>query len=222
MGIWIDRRRCFASRQIAPWVTGGISAVLIFIAMFLYGFLAVNDPVGEGVLVVEAWIPEQTLAESAKVFNSGRYRYLVVVGGTTQKNGESNSSTSDADLAASKVEKLGLDTKKLATISVPDESPGRTLARATAVKRWLGSSETSVCCVDVFTVGVHARKSRVLFRHALGDSYRVGIIAGHEVRYDSRFWLVSRTGVWIVVRNLAGYVYSKLWILFMVALGHMR
>jgi hypothetical protein len=37
--------------------------------------------VGEGILVVEAWIPEQTLAESAKIFNSGRYRYLVVVGG---------------------------------------------------------------------------------------------------------------------------------------------
>jgi hypothetical protein len=47
----------------APWVTGGIAAVLIFIAMFLHRFLAVNDPVGEGVLVVEAWIPEQTLSD---------------------------------------------------------------------------------------------------------------------------------------------------------------
>jgi hypothetical protein len=222
MGLGIDLQRCFAARQITPWVIGGISAVLVCIAMFLYGFLAENDPVGEGVLVVEAWIPEQALAESANVFNSGGYRCLVVVGGTTQENGESNRTTTDADLAASKLEKLGLDTKKLATISVPDESPGRTLGRATAVKRWLGSSETSVCCVDVFTVGVHARKSRILFRHALGDRYRVGIIAGHEVRYDPRFWLVSRTGVWIVVRNLAGYVYSKLWVLFKAALGHMR
>jgi len=191
-----------------------MSVVLIIGAMSLPGFLAVTDPVREGVLVVEAWIPERTLADSANVFNSGHYRYLVIVGSTTQRNGESKRATTDADLAASRLENLGLDTKKLVAISVPDKSFGRTLGRAMAVRRWLDSSGTSACCVDIFTAGVHARKSRILFRHALGDRYRVGIIAGPEVRYDPRFWLVSKRGVWIVLRNLAGYLYSKLWILF--------
>ena len=163
--------------------------------------------------MVEAWIPAQTLAESANVFNSGHYRYLVVVGGLIRQSGQSDNTRTDANLAASRLEKLGFDTKKLITITVPDESLGRTFGRATAVKRWLVSSGTSVCCVDVFTVGVHARKSQILFQHALGENYRVGIIAGTEVRYNPRLWLVSGRGTWNVVRNLAGYVYSKVWIL---------
>jgi hypothetical protein len=188
----------------------------MFVVMSIHDFLAVNNPVGEGTLVVEGWIPAQTLTESVNVFNSGRYSYLVVVGGPIQgSSSESNAPTTYEDLAAKRLEKLGFDTKKLVKISAPAVSPGcRTLASATAVKRWLGTSGTSVCCIDVFTVAVHARKSWVLFRHALGDHYRVGIIAGSKVSYDRRFWLFSTRGIWLVVRNLAGYVYSKFWILF--------
>lgn len=183
--------------------------------MSIYNFLAVTRPLGEGVLVVDAWIPGQTLAESISIFNSGRYRYLVVLGGPTQGTiNASHSPAADTDLASSTLEKLGLDANKLVKLSVPDNSSGRTLGRATAVRKWLDSSGASTCCVDVFTVGVHARKSWILFRHALGSSYRVGIIAGHEFRYPPRFWFISRTGIWIVSRNLAGYLYSKLWIVF--------
>jgi hypothetical protein len=184
-------------------------------AMSVYKFLAVTRPLGEGVLVVDAWVPAQTLAESISIFNSGRYRYLVVLGGPSQETGSrSHSPAADADLAASTLEKLGLDTRKLVKINVPDNSSGRTLRRATAVRTWLDSSGASTCCVDVFTVGVHARKSWILFRHAVGSRYRVGIVAGNEFRYPPRFWFISRSGIWIVSRNLAGYFYSKVWIAF--------
>lgn len=182
-------------------------------AMSIYKFLAVTRPLGEGVLVVDAWIPRPTLSESINVFNSGRYHYLVVLGGPTEETAiRSRGPVADADLAASTLENLGLDSRKLVKISVADNSSGRTLRRATAVRKWLESSRASACCVDVFTVGVHARKSWILFRHALGSKYRVGIVAGHEFRYLPRLWFISRTGIWIVSRNLAGYLYSKLWV----------
>ena len=215
MRIWGNWRGFLAPKRVPLWVTLGIGVALIFFLLSIYGFLAVSNPVGEGVLVVEAWIPAKTLEESAIVFGSGRYRYLVIVGGPMQESGsKSNDPTTWADLAASRLEKLGFDTKKLVQISVPAVSSGRTLAGATAVKSWLGSSRISVCCVDVFTVGPHARKSWILTRYALGDGYRVGIIAGSPDSYDPRFWLASRRGIWVVVRNLTGYVYSKFWILF--------
>jgi hypothetical protein len=215
MSIWTDPRKYLASKRIWLWVTAGICGVLIFFLASIYGFLAVSNPVGEGVLVVEAWIPAKTLAESVKVFNSGRYSYLIVVGGPIQGSGSaSNHPTTYADLAASKFEELGFDAKKLVKIDVPAVSFGRTLAGETEVRRWLDRSGTSVCCVDVFTVGVHARKSWIFSRHALSDRYRVGIIAGPEASFDPRFWLVSKRGIRIVVRNMGGYVYSKLWDLF--------
>ena len=171
--------------------------------MSLWRFLAVNDPSRARNPRVDVWIPLETLVESRNIFSSGGYRYLVVVGGPTQKSGsESKNPTPNADLAASRPEKLGIDAKKLIKISVPERLARPYARRAMAVKHWLDSSGTFVCCVDVFTVGVHARKSSILFRHALGDSYRVGIIAGSEPRYDPQFWLVSRTGLRIVVVTL--------------------
>ena len=215
MGAWVRRWQFSRSDRILFWVTSLICAVLIFMVMSIYKFLAVTRPLGDGILVVDAWIPARTLAESVSVFNSGRYRYLVVLGGPTQEIGKaSHSPVADADLAANTLEKLGLDTRTLVRIRVPDDSSGRTLRRAAAFRNWLDSSQASACSVDVFTAGVHARKSWILFRHALGSRYRVGIVAGNEFRYPPRFWFISRTGIRIVSRNLAGYLYSKLWIAF--------
>jgi hypothetical protein len=214
MHLWENWRRSLPSRWVLFGVATVITAGLLFVVISIYDFLAVNNPVGEGILVVEAWIPAQALTESLNVFNSGRYSYLVVVGGPIQGSGpESNPATYD-DLAAKRLEKLGFDTKKLIEITVPGVSTGHTLASATAVKRWLVNSRNSECCVDVFTVGVHARRSWILFRYTLGDRYRVGIISGTEVSYNPRFWFFSRTGIWKVVHNLVGYVYYKLFILF--------
>jgi hypothetical protein len=209
MDVAENSRRFLSSK----WYRLGLtSAVLTFGVMSVHNFLSVNNPVGKGVLVVEAWIPAQALAESARIFNSGRYSYFVVVGGPIQGVGSlSDRPRTYDDLAAKRLEKLGFDTKKLVKITVPYEPAGsRTIASAAAVKAWLGDSGISVCCVEIFTVGVHARRSWVLFQRVLGDRYRVGIIAGSEVSDDqSRFWFFSKRGIWIFVRNLAGYAYSK-------------
>jgi hypothetical protein len=203
------------SKKALLWVTTGVCALLIFFVTSIYGFLAVNHPVGKGILVVEGWIPERTLAESIHVFNSGGYQYLVVVGGPITETGRASGHlTTYADLAASRLEQLGFDTKKLIKINVPGVSSERTLTGAMYVQNWLQRSGSHLCCVDIFTAGVHARKSWILFRYGLGGSYRVGIIAGPEVSFDPKYWFVSPTGIWIVARNSAGYLYYKFWILF--------
>src|SRR5258708_7474421 len=144
MRIWGDWRRFLPSNWLLFWVTTGISAVLVSLVMMsIHDFLAVNNPVGEGMLVVEAWIPPQTLTESVNVFNSGRYSYLVVVGGPIQGSSSGSSApTTYDDLAAKRLEKLGFDTKNLVKISVPGVSAGRTPATAPPRKRLLGRSRT--------------------------------------------------------------------------------
>ena len=196
-------------------ITTAIPAGLIFIVTFVYNFLAVTKPVGRGILVVEAWIPARALAESINVFNSGSYSQLVVVGGPVHGNGsESNNAASYDDLAANRLEVLRFETKKLVKLSVPAVSNGNTLASATAFRHWLVNSGNPVRCVDVFTTGVHARRSWIEFQGALGDRYRVGIISGTEVSFDPRFWFFSRKGIWKVTHNLVGYAFYKLWFLF--------
>jgi uncharacterized SAM-binding protein YcdF (DUF218 family) len=193
-----------------------LGAALIFLGIgiaLVHGFLAVNHPEGKGILVVEAWIPMQAVRESARVFDPGSYQYLVVVGGPMgDPNTKTPNSPTYADRAYDDLVRLGFDMSKVVKIPVPYQKSRRTFANATAVRDWLRQSDPSVHDVDVFTLGAHARKSRILFEHALGANYRVGIIAGSEVSYDPARWQLSRRGRWIVARNLLGYLYTKLWV----------
>jgi hypothetical protein len=208
-------RFVFSSKWALLGVVLALGAVLLPVLRSIHNFLAVSSPVGRGTLVVEGWIPAGDLAESLRLFNSGHYRYIIVVGGAIPGTGSKlTPPITWVDVAANKLEELGLDPTRLVRISVPPVDMGhRTFASAIAVRRWLSRSDGSLS-VDVFTAGVHARKSWTAFRYALGDRYRVGIIAGTEYVYNPRFWFLSRTGIWYVVRDLAGYMYSKFWIRF--------
>lgn len=214
-------------------MTGAVGAAFLLIAMPLHDFLAVSKPLGQDILVVEAWIPKEALAQVPSVLRSGHYRYLVVVGYPT---GPSDSESS-VDVAGTALEKLGCETSKMVKIKVPFQSTRRsyvipigpptpcgialrfeltrrTYASALAVSEWLQSSRIPAHGVDVFTASVHARKSWILFQHAIGDKYRVGIIAAPLKYYNPRYWLLSRKGIWLVPLELISYFYAKCLIFF--------
>lgn len=207
------RRRFVWSNWVLLFLGVGIAILLDFAVSSLRPFLAINHPMGEGVLAVEAWIPGRSLAESMRVFNSGHYQYLVLVGGPIGSP-DPGEPTTFPDRAAQRLEKLGFDPDKLVKINVAAEPAGyRTLSNAAAVARWLARPGNSVCCVDVFTLGTHARKSWVFFRDMLGDRVRVGIIAGSDSFYDRhRWWFLSPRGALRFVPNLVGYAYAKFWV----------
>jgi hypothetical protein len=214
-------------------LAGTLVAVFVSIEMALPDFLAVSRPLGQDILVFEAAIPKEWLAQALSVLRSGHYRYLVVVGPPAEASEE----RSLADVAGAEFERLGCDPSMIVKIRVPFQSTlrsyaipivappycvfflrfqvtRRTYANALAVSEWLKSSRVSTQGVDVFTVSVHARKTWNLFQHAIGDKYRVGIIAAPQTSYNPRYWVLSREGIWAVGRNLIGYFYAKSIILF--------
>lgn len=214
-------------------MTGAFGAAFLLIAMPLHDFLAVSKPLGQDILVVEAWIPKEALAQVPSVLKSGHYRYLVVVGYPT----EASDNDSSVDVAGMALAKLGCDTSTMVKINVPFQSTRRsyvipicappscgvvlrfqltrrTYASALAVSEWLQSSRIPAHGVDVFTASVHARKSWILFQHAIGDKYRVGIIAAPLKYYNPRYWLLSRKGIWLVPLELISYFYAKCLIFF--------
>jgi hypothetical protein len=62
--------------------------------------------------------------------------------------------------------------------------------------------------VDVFTGSIHARKSMLLFQRALQPDVRVGVIAGHKTGFCPARWWLSPAGIYLIVRNTAGYLYA--------------
>jgi len=199
------RWRCFF--KIASVV------VLLALAAFVltaHRFLAVTKATGQGILVIEAWIPNKTLQEAVRISQSGAYRNLVVIGSQITA---SDNSRNYADLAVENLSKLGAPQNKIVKIATPYQSETRTFAEAEAFRKWLLSSGVETCCIDVLTVGVHSRKSWITFQSVLGNTYRIGVIAGPE-EYNAKYWLVSRRGLWLVLRNLSGYLYTKYQIAF--------
>ncbi len=225
-----------AGRRRGPWTwlsliaLGGVSCFLG--AQGLRDFLELNSPLRKGALVVEAWLPSTALAQVPAVVKSGRYRKILVVG-----NGRSESGN-DVGTAVRELTRFGLDPGAMVGLGVPPEAtqqllvlpiflgPGsfrvavfrssrRTYAGAVAVRKWLHREAPGLVAIDVFTLGVHARKSRLLMQHALGGRYRVGVIPARSVDYDFWSWPLSKNGRRLVLRNIAGYVYFKT----LVALG---
>lgn len=187
------------------WLIAGIVGLATAI-LFVQRFLAVTRPTGQGVLVVEAWIPEQSLKPAASVFLNGRYRYLVVVG---SQSDSSTQSLGNSRPATDELIRSGAPNDRIVTINLPYQAKDRTKSSAEAFRKWLLTADPGICCVDVYTVGVHARKSWITLQSVLGRKYQVGVIAGPEPSYNPNYWIASRRGVWLVSRNLAGYLHSK-------------
>jgi len=179
---------------------------LATIMLFVQRFLTVTQPTGQGVLVVEAWIPDQSLKSAATAFSNGAYRYLVVIG---HQEDSPDKSKCHFRMATDELIRAGAPRDRVVTITLPSQEVNRTRTTAQGFKKWLLNADPHLCCVDVYTVGVHARKSWITFRSVLGRDYRVGVIAGPESTYDPNYWIGSRRGIWLVFRNLAGYLRSK-------------
>lgn len=177
-------------------------------AMYLaciHDFLAVSAPINGRVLVVESWIFNRSaMTEAAKRFRQGGYELLIcTAAGDAEEPGY-------AAKAAQRFVELGVDRSRLRTVSQATSGTGRTYGSALAVRDWLRRERPDVRSIDVFTVGVHSRKSLILFSKALSPGVAVGIIAGRESAYANGRWWASRTGWYIVLRNSVGYLQALL------------
>jgi hypothetical protein len=193
------------------WVAALLAALILFV-IAVHDRLAISDPVHANVLVVESWMWESAaMQEAAEEFKRGSYGVVVAVG-LFPRNQESGPMVENcAMLAAEQLRKLGVDQHAIKVLVVPNIDRHRTYASALAVKRWLADTKTDAVGINVFTLGVHARKSLVLFKRAFGESVPVGVISGTEDRYDPRRWWFSARGIATVLRKTVGYLYAKWW-----------
>ena len=186
-------------------------ALLVF-TLTIHDFLAISRPVDGNVLVVEAWIlSSPAIREAMEEFERGHYEWLVTVGGPIGEDGESAGQENSAELAARELRELGVDANRVIVLPIVNVTRHRTYASALALKSWLRRSNIETTGVNVFTRGVHARKSLVLFRRALGPGTHVGVIAGTENTYDPDYWWISIRGIHMVLRKTIGYLYAEFW-----------
>lgn len=171
------------------------------------GFLAVNEPVGARYLVVEGWMPQFTYEYAAELNRKYHYQRVIAVGAMPDyalSNGTPREFAAVGSLVAA-----GIPESSIVEAMGGAVHQDRTYHSALNVRKWLASQHIESVSVDVLTLGPHARRSRLLFRQALGPGANVGVISVPDPRFDLAHWWRTSEGVRSIVGETIAYVYAR-------------
>lgn len=194
--------------------------MIVFLASYwlitcIYPFLAENHRINANVLVVEGWIHEYAIRAAVKEFRTGAYEAVVATGGPVEgSGGYTNDFNTSASVGADLLKKNGLPTGVLFMAPSRVMDRDRTYASGVALRRWLASQNVNVRGINIVTENTHARRSRLLFKKALGGKINVGIIAVDNPDYDPKRWWSYSAGVKDVVSEGFSYLYAVFFVSF--------
>lgn len=172
-------------------------------------FLAVTSKVQGQFLVVEGWIPPETLKYAVAEFKAGDYQKILTSGCVVRGHMDSDVKITYADWAASDLRKIGMPEALIQSIPCWEERRDRTYSSALAVKAWLAEQHIPVKSINVMTLSAHARRSRLLYQEAFGSYVQVGVIAIPDPDYDAKHWWSYSEGVRDVLSEGIAYIYAK-------------
>jgi len=221
-----------------PTARGWAVLAILFLASALLllrplgSFLAPNAPVQAQVLVVEGWVGDATMRDAMDEFKRDGYQLLITSGGADPMLERFHFKTF-AEFAAANLAAMGFDTNRLVAAPPGKVIKDRTYASALAVKAWLetkgppspqpsppGEGEPGVKAwretngplraLNVYTVGPHARRTRLLFQKAFGPAIHVGVFSHPDPRFDQHRWWASMDGFADVLGEAIAYGYARL------------
>jgi len=189
-----------------------IAAVLIASAP---GYLAVTEPArgadgnGARVLIVEGWMDDRELDQAVALFRRGHYERIVTTGGPIDSwIGGPLPWRSYAERGARYLAAHGLADATIDAVPAPASAQDRTFLSAVVVREWAARQQIRLDAVDLLSVSVHARRSRMMFRAALGPGVEVGVIAAQSSWYDTQRWWKTSGGAKLVLGESISLVWT--------------
>ncbi len=178
-----------------------VAATAIVVAARGVGaYLFVNEPArgSDGrsarLLVVEGWLDEDALVDAIATYRQGRYERVVTSGGPIDNWHEGQTATNFAERAAGYLVRHGLADAPVAAASAPASAQDRTFLSAVVVRDWIRREGLHPDAIDLYSSGVHARRSRMVYRLAFGPSVEIGVLAATPRNYDLDHWWRTSQG----------------------------
>jgi uncharacterized SAM-binding protein YcdF (DUF218 family) len=175
----------------------------------LNGFLAVNDLVPDGVLVVEGWSPDYALEVARQEAERNPHHLIYVVGGPLERGEPLSEYKTYAELGAAILLRMGTSNATVQAVSAPFVKQDRTYTAAVALQKWLRQHGGLPKSINLISLGAHARRSRLLFKEAFGSGTRIGVEAVENRGYDPAHWWKSSQGFRQVVDETIAYCYAR-------------
>ena len=194
----------------------GVAGLLFVLgARTVGGYLSRNDPAGgsDGLgartLVVEGWLDETELNDAIAALVRGRYERVVTAGGPIDSWQEGIVWPTFAERAASYLIRHGVGAVPVVAVPAPASAQDRTFLSAVVIREWAAREHLRLDALDLFSAGVHARRSRLAFRMAFGPGVEVGVLAAAPRRYDVDRWWLTSEGAKSVLGELLSLTWTK-------------
>ncbi len=177
--------------------------------------LAPNDPAagrgGQGarMLIVEGWLDEEALDAAIDTVRRGRYERIVTSGGPIETWREIQVWPSYAERAADYLRRHGLTQVPVVAVPAPASAQDRTFLSAVVIRDWARRQGIALDAIDLFSAGVHARRSRLVYRMAFGPQVEVGVFAALPHRYSLDRWWATSEGAKAVLGETLGLAWTK-------------
>jgi hypothetical protein len=173
-------------------------------------FLSKNDPVNGDYLLLDGQMPDFSIKNAIKIFNESNYKTIITTGGKFPSGYIVSGKKNMAELTYATFIELGFDSAKIVAIQGGDIPKDRTYHSGLSLKNWFSEHNIGNAEIDILAVGCHARRSQILFQKALGDNFKVGIIAIEDKSYDNKKWWKTSTGARNVISETIAFIYASL------------
>lgn len=201
------KRLTWQGRLLVFVLSLGLFSILFF---NLYSFLAPDHAPKTGIMVVEGWIHDEALAEATRLFESGNYSMIACAGIPIETGSYLQEFGSYSEMTAARLRELGIPKKNILICITDDATKDRTYQSAVALRDALIREGITEKKLHLVTTGPHGRRSRMLFKKALGKDYKIGITCLPESTYTPSKWFLCSEGVRSVVGEAIAYIYAKL------------
>jgi hypothetical protein len=121
-----------------------------------------------------------------------------------------NKSESYAGFARQNLIALGIDSTLIIDVPAEKVSINRTLAGTLAFSNWLRSSSHKITGINIVTIGVHAPRTLMTYKHLLHEKYSIGVISLPD--YRARNSVIY--GTFRTLRELFEIAYYRIVLLF--------
>jgi len=205
----------FVQRRTAwqPTFLGSFCILLVLSITFVLGcwrceaFLSLARRLPADVLVVEGWIGREGVRAAGQEFEQGGYQYLVAAGGPASDRWEEDRS-SYAEKAARELGRSGIPPDRIIVASARDTERQRTFESAAAVWRALQARGIHPKALNVFTLGSHSRRSRLVVAKVFGSGTEIGVISWVPPHDAALPWWRSSERAREVLAETAAYVFE--------------
>ena len=172
-------------------------------------FLSLTERKPAEILVVEGWIGIEGMRAAAAEFKADGAAAIVTTGGLSNERW-SEKRYSYAEMSRYELIRAGVPEDKVTAAPAVEVETQRTFQMAVAAWRATLAKGPPPTAINVFTIGPHARRSRLVFAKVFQPGIKVGVVSWHPSSYQTAPWWHSSERASDLLKETVGYLYEKL------------